>query len=69
VLPKSAAGKAARYTLSLWNKLTRFLQYPELELSNDLAENSMRPIAIGRKNGVSSAAMRRAPRWPRSFLS
>jgi Transposase IS66 family len=30
----------------LWNKLTLFLKYPELELSTNLAENSMRPIAI-----------------------
>ena len=52
VLPKSTAGKAASYTLSLWNKLTRFLEYPELELSNNLAKNSMRPVAIGRKNWV-----------------
>jgi transposase len=52
VLPRSTAGKAASYTLSLWNKLTRFLEYPELELSNNLAENSMRPVAIGRKNWV-----------------
>ena len=52
VLPKSTAGKAASYTLSLWNKLTRFLEHPEIELSNNLAENSMRPVAIGRKNWV-----------------
>jgi transposase len=51
-LPKSAVGKAANYTLALWSKLTRFLQYPELELSNNLAENSMRPIAVGRKNWI-----------------
>ena len=36
----------------LWPKLTRFLEYPELELSNNLAENSMRPVAIGRKNWI-----------------
>ena len=29
-----------------------FLQYPELELSNNLAENSMRPVALGRKNWI-----------------
>jgi hypothetical protein len=46
VLPKSSAGQAAGYTLSLWPKLTLFLEYPELELSNNLAENSIRPIAI-----------------------
>jgi hypothetical protein len=51
-LPSSALGKAANYTLSLWRKLTRFLEYPELELSNNLAENSMRPVALGRKNWV-----------------
>jgi hypothetical protein len=51
-LPASALAKACRYTLTLWQKLSRFLQYPELELSNNLAENSMRPIAIGRKNWV-----------------
>jgi len=51
-LPASALAKACHYTLALWQKLIRFLQYPELELSNNLAENSMRPIAIGRKNWV-----------------
>ncbi len=51
-LPASALGKAVNYTLSLWPKLTRFLDYPELELSNNLAENSMRPVALGRKNWI-----------------
>jgi len=51
-LPSSALGKAANYTLSLWGKLTRFLEHPELELSNNLAENSMRPVALGRKNWI-----------------
>jgi len=51
-LPASALAKACNYTLTLWEKLTRFLEYPELELSNNLAENSMRPIAIGRKNWI-----------------
>jgi Transposase IS66 family len=30
------------------NRLTRFLDHPELELSNNATENSMRPVAIGR---------------------
>jgi transposase len=47
-LPASALGKAANYTLSQWRKLTRFLEHAELELSNNLAENSMRPVALGR---------------------
>jgi transposase len=45
-LPVPALGKAARYTLALWSKLVRFLDYPEIELSNNLAENSMRPLAV-----------------------
>jgi transposase len=28
------------------------LEYPELELSISLAENSMRPVALGRKNWI-----------------
>ena len=56
VLPQSMAGKAAYYALALWDKLNRFLEYPELELSTNLAENSMRPIAIGR-NYVHSPIM------------
>jgi transposase len=51
-LPSSALAKACRYTLTLWPKLIRFLDYPELELSNNLAENSMRPVALGRKNWI-----------------
>ncbi|MGA2217145.1 MAG: transposase [Terracidiphilus sp.] len=50
VLPSSAAGQACRYTLAIWKKLIRFLDYPELELSSNLAENSMRPIVLGRGN-------------------
>jgi transposase len=52
VLPASALGKAVNYTLSLWHKLILFLEYPELELSNNIAENSMRPVAVGRKNWI-----------------
>src|SRR6202522_148541 len=62
VLPKSTAGEAVYYTLSLWDKLTRFLKYPVLELSNNLAENSMRPIAIGRKNWLHVGSKEAGPK-------
>ena len=61
-LPSSALGKAANYTLLLWRKLTRFLEYPELELSNNLAENSMRPIALGRKNWIHVGSQQAGPK-------
>jgi transposase len=32
-LPSSALSKACQYALTLWRKLTRFLEYPGLELS------------------------------------
>jgi transposase len=61
-LPASALGKAASYTLSLWHKLTRFLEHPELELSNNLAENSMRGVALGRKNWIHVGSQQAGPR-------
>jgi hypothetical protein len=61
-LPSSALAKAANYTLVLWRKLTRFLEYPEIELSNNLAENSMRPIALGRKNWIHLGSQQAGPK-------
>ena len=61
-LPKSALAKACDYTLALWTRLSRFLEYPELELSNNLAENAMRPIALGRKNWIHLGSEEAGPR-------
>jgi transposase len=61
-LPKSTSGQACHYTLALWSKLTLFLKYPELELSTNLAENSMRPIAIGRKNWLHLGSKEAGPK-------
>jgi len=61
-LPSSPLGKACSYTLRLWDKLTRFLDYPELELSNNIAENSMRPVAIGRRNWTHVGHVKAGPR-------
>jgi transposase len=61
-LPASALGKAARYTLALWPRLTCFLEHPELELSNNLAENSMRPLVLGRKNWIHIGSQQAGPR-------
>jgi transposase len=64
----SALAKAANYTLALWPKLPRFLEYPELELSNNLAENSMRPVELA-KTGSTSAANKPDPKSPPSSRS
>jgi transposase len=61
-LPASALGKACQYTLHLWEKLTRFLEHAELELSNNPAENSMRPVAVGRKNWIHVGSAKAGPK-------
>ena len=62
VLPKSTAGKAANYTLSRWNGLTLFLKHPELELSTNISENSMRVVAIGRRNWIHIGSEKAGPK-------
>ena len=62
VLPKSAAGEACTYTVKLWKKLLCFLEHPELELSNNLAENSMRGVALGRRNWTHIGSKQAGPR-------
>jgi hypothetical protein len=61
-LPGGALAKACNYTLTLWEKLNHFLEYPELELSNNLAENSMRPVALGRKNWIHVGSSQAGPK-------
>jgi transposase len=61
-LPSSALAKACNYTLTLWSRLTRFLDYPQLELSNNPAENAIRPVALGRKNWIHIGSTEAEPR-------
>lgn len=49
-LPNSPLGKAIQYTLTRWNKLNQYLEDGNLKIDNNLIENSIRPVAIGRKN-------------------
>src|SRR5437899_4583373 len=62
VLPKSALGQAVAYTLNMWPKLRRCFDYAEVELSNNLAENSMRPVALGRKNWLHIGSAQSGPK-------
>ena len=50
-VPKdSLTGKAITYTLNQWELLTGYLADGRLNISNALAENAIRPFAVGRKN-------------------
>jgi transposase len=62
VLPKSAVGRAVTYTLKQWEKLRRIFEFGEVELSNNLAENSMRPVALGRKNWLHVGSAQAGPK-------
>lgn len=48
--PKSALGRALYYLEEQWPYLIRVLEDGRLELSNNLAERSIKPFVIGRKN-------------------
>ena len=50
VLPKSAIGKAIVYSLRLWTKLSNYTQNGNYCIDNNLIENAIRPLALGRKN-------------------
>jgi transposase len=41
----------------------RCFEYEEVELSNNLAENSMRPVALGRKNWLHVGSVKEHPNW------
>ena len=62
ILPKSIAGNAISYILKRWEKLTRFMDHPIIELSTNWAENSMRPIAIGRRNWLHLGSKEAGPK-------
>lgn len=50
VLPKSPIGKAMAYFINQYPKLEAIFDHGRIELDNNLIENAIRPMAIGRKN-------------------
>ena len=50
VLPQSPIGKAIAYSLSRWDKLSEYTNKGMLEINNNLVENAIRVLALGRKN-------------------
>jgi transposase len=47
---KSDLAGAIRYARSRWPALTAYVEHGQLEISNNAAENAIRPVALGRKN-------------------
>ena len=50
VPPKTALGKALTYLHNQWGRLIGYLDDGHYPIDNNLAENTIRPFAIGRKN-------------------
>jgi Uncharacterized protein conserved in bacteria len=50
VLPKSRIGEAIAYTYSLLPRLSRYVNDGHINIDNNLIENAIRPLALGRKN-------------------
>ena len=48
--PESKLGKALHYTWKLREKLSYYCEDGQLPMSNEKAENAIRPFAIARKN-------------------
>jgi transposase len=69
-LPKSTIGKALGYNIKRWPELKIYASDGKLNIDNNPVENSIRPVAIGRKNylfaGSHEAAERSAMLY--SFL-
>ncbi|WP_437129005.1 IS66 family transposase [Sphingobacterium tenebrionis] len=63
-LPKSQIGKAMAYAYARWDALSAYLNDGNLQIDNNLVENAIRPVALGRKNylfaGSHEAAQRSA---------
>lgn len=61
---KSKIAKAIKYTMNRWDALNAYLYDGILEIDNNLVENAIRPVALGRKNylfaGSHDAAQRAA---------
>jgi transposase len=64
VTPKSPIGKALAYSIERWERLSLYTQDGMLNIDNNPVENSIRPVAVGRKNylfaGSHEAAQRSA---------
>lgn len=60
--PKSTMSKAILYTLGRWKALTVFLEDGVVEVSNNLIENVIRPLALGRRNWLFAGSPKGAER-------
>jgi hypothetical protein len=59
-LPSGKLGEAFAYLLTQWPKLLRYLEDERLAIDTNLAENAIRPFALGRRNWLFADTVRGA---------
>lgn len=60
--PNSATAKAIDYSMKRWAALTRYTETGDLPIDNNPVENSIRPIALGKKNWLFAGSERAGKR-------
>jgi hypothetical protein len=58
----SAAAKAMDYSIKRWDALVRYLDDGQLPIDNNHIENTIRPIALGKKNWLFAGSQRAGKR-------
>ena len=62
---RSKLAEAIRYILSRWDGMFLYLDDGRLEADNNIVENSIRPLTLGRKNALFSGHDEGAQNWAR----
>lgn len=65
--PSSPLGKALAYSKPRWQGLSAYASHGQIEIDNNLVENSIRPLAIGRKNYLFAGSHKAAAMY--SFMA
>jgi len=68
VLPSSSIGLAMSYMMKRKKRMMHYLSDGNLQIDNNLVENDMRPIAVGRRNYL-FAGSHQAAQWAAMFYS
>jgi hypothetical protein len=61
-LPKGLIARACDYALRIWSRLEVYLEDAQVQIDNNAAERSIRPVALGRKNWLHFGSKEAGPR-------
>ena len=59
-IPSGKLGEALGYLLTQWPKLVRYIEDPRVAIDTNLAENAIRPFALGRRNWMFASTVKGA---------